>query len=228
MGTDRPNHGAIYTAYEVGKSGPQILGYDYKWDGKGNMIVDDGGLPVQGDLKSWGTVLPTLYGGLNNDFSYKNITLSFLIDYNYGNKIISATKAYSIYRGLNKETLNGREGGITTGVTASGAQNTVTVSSQDYYQAIFSRNITGPLSVLNGDYIKLRQLTLGYTLSEKLFGSVPLIRSINVSVVGRNLWTIMRRSGIIDPEAGFSTLVSYAGIEGTGVPSARTCQIQIR
>lgn len=227
LGTDRPNHGSIYTAYQVGKAGPQILGYDYKMDGKGNIVVDDAGLPLQGDLKSWGTVLPTLYGGLNNDFSYKNITFSFLIDYNYGNKVLSATKAYSIYRGLNKETLNGRETGITTGVYESGATNTKSVTSQAYYQAIFNRNITGPLSVLNGDYIKLRQLTLGYTLSEKLFGSVPLIRSINVSLVGRNLWTIMRKSGIIDPESGFSTLVSYAGIEGTSVPSARTYGVNV-
>jgi hypothetical protein len=53
-------------------------------------------------------------------------------------------------------TLNGRDG-ITTGVTASGAANTVTATAQDHYQrlASISRN-----SVLNGEYIKLRQVTL--------------------------------------------------------------------
>jgi hypothetical protein len=37
----------------------------------------------------------------------------------------------------------------------------------------------------------------------------------------------MRKSDIIDPEAGFSSLVSYAGIEGTGVPSARTYGVNV-
>ncbi|HWZ02040.1 MAG TPA: hypothetical protein VNX40_00445, partial [Mucilaginibacter sp.] len=46
--------------------------------------------------------------------------------------------------------------------------------------------------------------------------------SINISLVGRNLWTIMKRSENIDPESGFSPYVAYAGIEGTSVPAVRT------
>ncbi|MGM2732135.1 hypothetical protein ACS2QU_31230, partial [Bacillus cereus group sp. Bce005] len=85
---------------------------------KGQIVVDASGYPLRGDFKTYGSVLPTFYGGLNNEFTYKGVTLSFLIDYNYGNKIMSATKYYSLFRGLDKETLNGRDG-ITTGVTES-------------------------------------------------------------------------------------------------------------
>jgi TonB-linked SusC/RagA family outer membrane protein len=227
LGTDRLNHGSIYTAYVKGEAGPQILAYDYKYDTKGNKVVDANGVPVQGNQIAMGTVLPTLYGGLNNDFSYKGFNLSFLIDYNYGNKVISNTEATALYRGLSKKTLAGREGGIITGVKADGTTNTTAATAQAYWQGIVTGSSITSVSVQNGDYIKLRQVTLGYTISEKMLGNVPLIRSVQVSLVGRNLWTMMKRTDNIDPEAGFSSLVNYAGIEGTNVPSARTYGVNV-
>ena len=207
------------TAFIPGLSGPQIIAYDYTYDSKHNVVVDASGLPISnGKLIPFGGVLPTDYGGVRNDFTFGNVNFGFLIDYNYGNKILSATSYYTIYRGLNKMTLAGRDG-ITTGVTASGATNTVQATAQDYYQrlASISRN-----SVLNGDYIKLRQVTLGYNITNKMLGNIPVFESINVSLVGRNLWTIMKRSPNIDPESNFASSVKYAGIEGTSLPSTRT------
>ncbi len=223
LGTYRPLN--ANTAFVKGLSGPQILAHDYTYDSKGNIVVDASGLPVQGGLIPMGSVLPTLYGGLNNSFDFGNFNLSFLIDYNYGNKILSATSYYSIYRGLNKMTLAGRESGITTGVTAAGSPNTVAADAQDYYQrlATISR-----VNVLNGDYIKLRQLTFGYTITQKMLGDIPVINSIQLSLVGRNLWTIMKKSPNIDPENGFSATVRYAGIEGTSLPATTTFGINAK
>ena len=65
--------------------------------------------------------------------------------------------------GLDKATLVGRESGIkVNGVLADGTANTVTAPAESYYQrlATISRQ-----NVLNGDYIKLRQLSFGYTVS---------------------------------------------------------------
>jgi outer membrane receptor protein involved in Fe transport len=225
QGTYRAAPGSAVTAFVKGQAGPQILAYNYSYTAKGEMIVDGSGLPVQGALASQGSVLPTLYGGLNNDFNYKGFNLSFLIDYNYGNKILSATQAATISRGLNKSTLEGRETGVTKGVLADGTANVVAAPANKYYDAVASK-ITST-SVLKGDYIKLRQITLGYTVPEKVFSNMPLIRSAQISLVGRNLWTIMKHSDNIDPEAGFSTLIGYAGIEGTGVPSARTYGVNV-
>ena len=126
---------------------------------------------------------------------------------------------------LNKLTLAGRETGITTGVTADGAPNTVTANAQDYYQRLAS---ISRVNVLNGDYIKLRQVTFGYTISQKMLGDIPVINSIQLSLVGRNLWTIMKKSPNIDPENGFSSTVNYAGIEGTSLPATRTFGINAK
>lgn len=219
LGSNRATLGNAVTAFVVGQAGPQIRAYDYKYNSNGQIIVDAAGVPVRGDLKNYGTVLPTLYGGLNNDFSFSNFNLSFLIDYNYGNHILSATENYAYRRGLHKATLEGRETGITTGVLEGGAANTVTASAQAYYTGL-ANNVT-KISVVDGDFIKLRQLTFGYNLPSKMLEKMPLIRSVNISFVARNLFYLMKKTTNIDPEATFGANIRYAGIEGTSLPSTR-------
>ena len=218
LGTYRPLN--ANTAYVKGLSGPQVMARDYTYSAKGEIVVDASGLPVQGALKPFGSVLPTLYGGFKNDLSYKNFDFSFLVDYNYGNVILSATKYYATFRGLDQATLAGRESGVkVNGVLADGSANTVTATAQNYYQRLAS---ISRQNVLDGDYIKLRQVTLGYTISEKALSKLPVFSSIQISLVARNLLVLMKHTDNIDPEAGFSSAIGYAGIEGTSLPSSRS------
>lgn len=64
LGSNRATLGNAITAFVVGEAGPQIRAYDYKYAPDGQIVVDASGLPVRGDLQSYGTVLPTLYGGV--------------------------------------------------------------------------------------------------------------------------------------------------------------------
>jgi TonB-linked SusC/RagA family outer membrane protein len=194
QGQNRSTLGNAITAYVRGFSGPQILAYDYKYDSKGDMVVDASGYPVRGDsLIAWGSVLPKVYGGLNNEINFKGVTLSFLIDYNYGNKILSATSYNTIFRGLNKLTLEGRDG-ITKGVTETGAPNTVRADAQGYYRAL-AQNVTS-VHVLDGDFIKLRQVQLSYTIPSDIVSRSVIFRSAQISLVGRNLWTIPNHNSV--------------------------------
>lgn len=223
FGTYRPLNASL--ALVAGLPGPQILAYDYKRDANGNIIFDASGLPQQGEYKARGTTIPKIYGGFNNAFNYKQFNLGFLVDYRFGNKVLSATENYSISRGLNKLTLDGRETGVVgKGVTESGAPNTVNVDAQTYYQRLASQ--VSIQNVLDGSFIKLRQVTLGYTFNAPMLRSTPF-SSIGVSAVARNLWTIMKHTKNIDPEAGISNDVRYAGIEGTSLPFARTYGLNI-
>jgi TonB-linked SusC/RagA family outer membrane protein len=217
LGTYRPLNAA--TAFVVGMDGPQILAYDYKRDATGAIVYKDG-VPQQGAYKPYGSVVPKFYGGFNNDFNYKNFNLSFLIDYRYGNKVLSATSYYSIYRGLSKITLPGREGGIVgAGVDATtGATNTTNATAEAYYQALAK---VSSVNVLDGSFIKLRQVSLGYSIPKTMIANTPF-NSITFSLVARNLWTIMKRSDNIDPESNFAPGINYTGIEGTSVPAVRT------
>jgi len=218
LGTYRPLN--ANTAYVKGKSGPQIMAYDYAYDANGNILVNDAGIPVRGDLKPMGSVLPSSYGGINNSITYKGINLSFLVDGKFGNKVLSATNHNTIMNGLNKMTLEGRETGVTfNGVHADGSANEETTDAQDFYRG-YVTNVSR-LNVLDGSFIKLRQVTLGYSLPKKLFGDFP-VQSVTVSFVARNLAVLMSKLDNIDPEAGFSSLVNYAGIEGNSLPSTRS------
>lgn len=224
LGSNRATLGNAVTAFVVGKAGPQLRAYDYKYAANGQIVVDQSGLPVRGDLLDLGTVLPTLYGGLNNEFNVGDLNFSFLIDYNYGNKILSATENYAYRRGLHKETLVGRDG-ITTGVSEAGVANTVKASAEDYYTAL-ANNVT-KISAVDGDYIKLRQVTIGYNIPTKLIAKWPLIRAVNISLVSRNLFYIMKKTKNIDPEASFGANLTYSGIEGTSLPSTRNYGINV-
>ncbi len=218
QGTYRPLNAS--TALVVGLPGPQVLAYDYKRNASGQIIYDSNGLPEQGALKPMGSTTPKIYGGFNNSFNYKRFNLSFLVDYRYGNKVLSATNYYSIYRGENQMTLVGRETGVVgVGVNDAGATNTVNVPAQTYYQSLAQR--ISALNVLDGSFIKLRQVTFGYTIPKATLISTPF-NSITISLVARNLWTIMKRTDNIDPESGYSSTLAYAGIEGTSLPATRT------
>lgn len=225
LGSNRATLGNAITAFVKGFAGPQILAYDYKRNAKGEIVVDASGYPQRGELLKMGSVLPTLYGGINNEFNYKNLNFSFLIDYNYGNKILSATSYYSIFRGLNKLTLEGREGGVTTGVNESGSANTVAADAQGYYRSL-AQQVTST-HVLDGDFIKLRQVNIGYTLPQNIVNKLAIFSSVQVSFVARNLAILMKKSDNIDPEATFSSNIRYYGIEGTSLPSTRSYGINV-
>jgi TonB-linked SusC/RagA family outer membrane protein len=217
-GTYRPMNANIGIVKGLAIS--QVRAYDYKRDASGNVIVGADGIPLRGDLKPMGSGIANLYGGFNNDFTFKNFNLSFLIDYKFNNKILSATEYYSYTRGLNKATLEGRDNGVVAaGVTENGQPNTVVVPAYAYYPTLAS-NVSA-LSVLDGSFIKFRQLTFGYSFNQALLARTPF-QAVTLSLVGRNLFTIMKRTDNIDPENTISPLVAYAGVEGGSLPFART------
>lgn len=219
LGTYRPLN--ANTALIKGMPGPQIMAYDFVRDSNGKTLIDASGIPVQASARTaMGSVLPKVYGGFNNEFSYKGFNFAFLIDYRFGNKVLSATNYYTIFRGLNQMTLPGRDSGVVAdGVTTSGSVNAVSVPAQMYYQNL-ARRISS-LNVMDGSFIKLRQITVGYTLSKKQLGNLPF-QSVGISLVARNLFTLLKYTDNIDPEAGFSSLINYAGIEGNSLPTTRT------
>jgi outer membrane receptor protein involved in Fe transport len=221
LGLGRFSQGNAATEYVVGMSGPQIMAYDYVRNDAGQIVVDNNGNPIKGDLTPFGTVVPKIYGGWNNQFSYKRFNLSFLIDYNFGNKIQSTSEGYFIQRGIDKMTLVGREEGVIVGVHEDGTPNTTAVQARDYYNQL--PTVISGLTVVNGDFIKFRQVVLGYSFGEKLIFS-----DIQLSFVARNLAVLMKKSRNIDPESSFNGAgITFMGFEGLNLPSTRTYGVNV-
>lgn len=220
LGTYRPLNGNV--AHVQGMAAAQIMAYDFKYDANGKVIIGSDGIPVRGDLKPMGSALPKVYGGLNNSFNYGNFTFAFLFDYKFGAKVLSATNHYSIVDGLNKMTLVGRETGVVAdGVLATGETNTKNVAAQDYYKGLVTN--VSKLNVFDASFIKLRQVVVSYHLPAQWFtGSKLPFEAVSISLVGRNLATLLKHTDNFDPESGISSDVRYAGIEGLQMPSTRT------
>ena len=95
---------------EVGQRYGTLFGTAYKRNDKGEILVNTSGSPiVDSQNKVLGCFQPKWTGGVNNSFSYKGISLSFLIDAKVGGSIYSDTYATGIYTGVLIETLQGRD-----------------------------------------------------------------------------------------------------------------------
>jgi hypothetical protein len=87
------------------------------------------------------------------------------------------------------------------------------------YYGTLANNVS-KMFVLDASFIKLRQLTLGYTFSSGMFNNK--IQGLTVSLVARNLLTLMKKTDNIDPESSYSANALAQGLELGGVPPVRT------
>jgi len=214
----------------VGMPYGQIMGYAYKRDTKGNIIYSDGvsnstpaGEPEQTGVVPLGSTVYKQTGGLTNDFHYRDFTLSFLIDFKFGAKLYSGTNLLLYYYGLQKTTLQGRDNDyIGKGVLENGKANNIPVPAQQYFQDI-SAGGTDHIAeefVYDASFIKLRSLSLGYTLPPAIL-SKRFIKGLSLSLVGRNLAMLMKHVPNIDPESSINNS-NGQGLELTGYPSVRS------
>lgn len=214
----------------IGSSYGELIGYQYKRH-NGQIVFEDG-IPQRADeLSSLGNGVYNLTGGWSNSFKYKNFSLSFLLDFKVGAKLFSGTN-YSLYsEGLHKNTLNGRTaenpGGtvVGTGVmldtkTGNYVPNNVKVDAQTYYSSI-SRNDIAEEFVYNANFLKLRELSVGYEFPKNILSKLKVVKGMNVSLVGRNLWTIIKHTDNIDPEAAYNN-TNGQGLELNGYPATRS------
>ena len=213
----------------VGSSYGELVGYKYKRHN--GQIVYENGIPQRADeLSSLGNGVYNFTGGWSNAFKYKNFSLSFLLDFKVGAKLFSGTN-YSLYsEGLHKNTLVGRTaenpGGsvVGAGVMLDGSgnyvPNTGAVDAQTYYSGI-SRNNIAEEFVYNANFLKLRELSLGYEFPQTMLTKLKVVKGLNVSLVGRNLWTIIKHTDNIDPEAAYNNS-NGQGLELNGYPATRS------
>jgi hypothetical protein len=205
-----------------------------------------------------GNVYPDWFGGVTNSFTYKKLNLSFLIDFKKGGDIFSVTHMFGMYTGVLAPTAvtnaNGKNirdaladgGGIllpntvygkvnTDGtialLDATGAASTTPVANTTYSDAnLWGYGYYGKteLSVFDGSFTKLREVSLGYTFDKIGFLNKAGIKDVSLSVVGRNLWIIHKNIPDIDPEVSQSAGNTSVGAETNAIPSTRSYGFNIK
>ncbi len=224
----------------VGQELGQIVGFGYKRDDgtinpdhKGMVVFGANGLAqASSSLLPFGSALPKWTGGFTNTFTYKGVTLSVLIDFKLGGKLLSGTNFNAYRHGLSKETLVGREGGavdangndpgkvVGVGVDAASNINTASAIAESYYSVVRAAGIIEPV-IYDAGYWKLRQITVGYDFT-KFLKQTSAIKGIKLSFVANNVLMLKKWVPNIDPESFSYTSDNVVGLESPSVPTTRS------
>jgi len=228
---DEPRTRNVRIQHIVGQRFGKIVGVSYVRDNGGNIIYDINaeGVPLaqEGERNILGDGVAPWSMGWSNSFSFGDFNFNFLIDGKFGGQVFSGTNTIAYGAGLHKETLEGRENGLTvTGIdAATNASFTTTVAPEDlatYYGRV---NNIAEQFVEDADYIKFRELSLGYNFPDEILDRT-FLTSANISLIGRNLFYIKRSADNIDPESAYNTGNSQ-GLEYFGVPSTKNYGLSI-
>jgi hypothetical protein len=212
---------------------------DYLRSDKGEIVVGDNGLPLEGPKALYASSVPDYKMSLTNTLKYKDLSLSFLLDYQQGGYMYSYTSSITFWSGNNEQsTANERRPyvipnsvvlGPKVGEVQTYEENTTPIDNNwhEYYSSNTNRPIEST-RIIEKTYVKLRELSISYTIPSSLTRKIKM-SSANVSLYGRNLflWTPAGNS-FVDPETSTygNDLRSLFGEFG-GAPSTRTYGVKL-
>jgi TonB-linked SusC/RagA family outer membrane protein len=209
-----------------------IVGTDYTYDANGNKLVNQDGFYVPTATPvALGSVLADFTGGATTSLTYKNISLSILVDYQSGGNLFSLSNMWGKYSGILQETTEGgvrengvvvsgvyEEGSVVNGEDVSGQPNKSNIGAIDHF---FENGgyVIARADLYDASYIKLREARLSWNLPKKWFNNK--VQNMSFSVVGRNLAILFKNIPNIDPEAAISAS-NIQGSEGGQLPTERS------
>lgn len=182
---------------QAGCTYPNIYGAAFKRADNGELLLADGLPQKTSDSENLGNCSPDFNMGFNIGGHYKRVSLTTTWDWQHGGKMYCGTNLVMDYFGVTKQSLPYHEGTmVVKGIDeATGKENTIEVSRQDYYKTY---NDVTEAGVRDASYWKLRDVTLTYNL--------PKISIFDISVFGfaRNvlIWAKMPN---FDPESSQGT-----------------------
>jgi hypothetical protein len=162
----------------------------------------------------FGNTTPDWNASFATNFRYRGLSLSTLLDTSVGHQIYNGTRQWAL-REL-------RGGDVDQAGKADGQKKPI-----GYYSAVYDVNGTNSFFSEKGDWVKLRELSVGYTLPPSFIESVfkGKLDRITLNAIGRNLLTFTDYQGY-DPEVGTTggTLGSSAlnRVDSFGYPNFRT------
>lgn len=215
----------------VGGNISAIYGPGYQRAPDGQPIYQDGYPLLTTEPIFLGNSNAKWRASIGNEFKYKQFRLNILVDGQYGGSAYSLTHALLAETGKLKNTLPGRYNGIVgTGVIDNGdgtfrPNDVVAKDIWTYYTRHYGReNLEG--SMFSTNFIKLREVRLDYTFTQKLNKRLGLQKA-TIGLYGRDLFMITAWP-IFDPE--FGTLNNGSidkGFEMAQFPSTRTFGVNL-
>lgn len=212
-------------------------------DASGRIIVGSNGLPQpetgNGNQEQYlldhpiGNIQPDLMMSVTPSFRWKGFSLSALFDMKFGGDVVSVSEGIATRVGTSERTAFRGEfreiGGVkdfymtVPGIKEDGSVNDIPVSAQAYYGTIgLNTSATGYAEefVHDASYIKLKELSVGYSLPSKVLRHTPFT-NLRASFVARNLCFLMKHTPG-NPDGGYDTSMFSQALDFLAVPYART------
>ena len=222
------NGGSIDVRAQVGEGFGDIYGKTWKTTDDGQLLLTATGRPQATEERvKLGNYQPDMTGGLTNTFNYKDFALNFLVDFRIGGEVYSGTDAALDGSGVSVKTLQYREGGITVdGVwddNGTLTPNTTNISAQDYWGAV-----SGIASeyIIEQTNIRLREISLSYNLPTAILEK-SFVKNASLSLTGRNLFFLYKKSDNFDPEASYSTSNFAQGVLFYNLPTTSSLGLSL-
>ncbi|MBQ0015544.1 MAG: SusC/RagA family TonB-linked outer membrane protein, partial [Bacteroidales bacterium] len=215
-----------------------LVGTGFQYNDNGEALVGADGFPLIAQNQEIGNVMPDWLMGWSNEFSYKNWSFGFLLDYRHGGDLFSQTLMFGAYSGLLDFTAADgvRENGAVFGqnicpditfVNEDGSPNTTAVDPEDAFMYYFNVN---EMSVIDGSFLKLREIHLTYTFPERWVKKMRIISDAKISLVANNvaiLWLHKSNLAKIDPESLIGNSTQSMAFETAYMPQTRSIGVKL-
>ena len=181
---------------------------DVKWhDSDGNGVIEDS------DRLAMGSSDPKFFGGWNNTFSWKGLSLNVFLTYMYGNQVFMGQGANLTRAGATRNVLAEY---VENAWTGPGSTNTYPRIINGYS---FNQKNSDML-LQDGSFIRLRALTLAYNLPRKALDKMKM-KGFRIYLQGDNLFLLTKYAGW-DPEVSANLDPRFFGVDNLSVPQPRT------
>ncbi|MBW7466905.1 SusC/RagA family TonB-linked outer membrane protein [Pontibacter aydingkolensis] len=208
----------------VGGPVNSFTGFDYLRNEKGQVLINPStGYPLR-DLSEWkviGDRTPDFMMGLTNTFTYKNLSLNFLFELRKGGDVFNATEHFLTVRGLSTRTLDRFQSRVYEGILKDGLENSDNPTKNNIvinpaWDSNFYTATSGEIDYIEKDvnWLRLRDVTLRYTLPSSLLQRTRVAKTASVFVTGTDLFLVTNYSGL-DP-VGSATSLATGGSGGFG------------
>mgnify|MGYP004462472723 FL=1 len=228
--------GGVQVLYKEGGAMGDMYVTDIKRDAEGHYVLNaKGGLSMETESsKTYGKYVGNQNAkwqmGWSNSFTWKDLTLSFLINGRIGGKVLSMTESFLDGAGLSQRTADARlyaeknniyadavYGNNILGIRLDDGSGRI-VPIESYYNSVGGVTPQDIERYLySGTNFRLRELSLGYTF-RNLFGQN---KNLSLSFIARNLF-FLYKDAPVDPDVSLSTGTGLGAFEVFNMPSSRS------
>ena len=214
-----------------------IFGSRFQRNENGELLIGDNGFPIV-DTEDGvvGDPIPNWTMGIRNSLSYKNFSLSALLDIRQGGDIWCGTCGIIDYFGTSQKTADQREitDFVFDGVNANtGETNTTEVALYDPANGLganrWVRYGFGGISedyIFDSSWVRLREASLTYSMPRNIIDNT-FLTSGSITLSGRNLFLITDYPGI-DPETNLTGASNGIGLDYFNQPNTKSYALTVK